>query len=614
MKESGFIKHNIEKWKTYEEDLKSNRKEPSKISRLFIQITDDLAYAQTFYKNRSVRVYLNGIAQLLFNEINNTRKIKWKHFAEFWKTELPVVMYKIRYELLFSFLIFSLSIAIGIISSVHEPDFAYSILGDKYIEMTKTNIANEDPMAVYKTQNEVDMFLGITLNNIRVALITFILGLFFGLGTLLSLLQNGIMLGTFQYFFIERDLFKESFLTIWQHGSLEISAIVIAGAAGFTIGRGLILPGSYTRSQSLRLSARRGLKVMLGLVPVFIFAAFIEGFFTRHTEVADPVRVFVILASFGFIISYFVVYPQRVAKRKPEKLEVDEKLNKTISELPDLKSIQSGEMLFGGTLKILKTGSGKVLKLILFISIPMAIILSLFTNFFFHDINTSILYEYRPMLIFFKYQENIKLFVINSFAISLLLYFVYSLFNQITAPKEQSEAFQIKFLASSILCSIVFNAVFFVPFILSLVILIMAMPVLLLSLKFSLYYHTGILKGVSGTIRFLNKNFGNLLLLNIKFGALISLLLLLLSPGVYSRLLQFIKWNLWLEDQYINTALNFIACFLFYFGILFSISILVIANSLIFYSLKERQTAECLLERIDQIGIKKTIRGYEIES
>jgi len=59
-------------------------------------------------------------------------------------------------------------------------------------------------MAVYKKANETDMFLGITINNIKVALYAFIAGIFAGLGTIYIIIQNAIMLGSFQYFFMIR--------------------------------------------------------------------------------------------------------------------------------------------------------------------------------------------------------------------------------------------------------------------------------------------------------------------------------------------------------------------------------------------------------------------------
>ena len=60
MKETNFIDQNKKKWKELEELLQEDRKDPDKLSNLFIQVSDDLSYARTFYPNRFVRLYLNN--------------------------------------------------------------------------------------------------------------------------------------------------------------------------------------------------------------------------------------------------------------------------------------------------------------------------------------------------------------------------------------------------------------------------------------------------------------------------------------------------------------------------------------------------------------------------
>ena len=105
-------------------------------------------------------------------------------------------------------------------------------MGDAYVNMTEQNISNNDPMGVYKSHRQIDMFFGITFNNIRVSFVVFAAGIFLSLGTVFSLFRNGVMLGAFQYFFFKKGLLVTSILTIWIHGAIEISSIVIAGAAG----------------------------------------------------------------------------------------------------------------------------------------------------------------------------------------------------------------------------------------------------------------------------------------------------------------------------------------------------------------------------------------------
>lgn len=104
-------------------------------------------------------------------------------------------------------------------------------------------------------------------------------------------------------------------LTIWIHGTLEISAIVLAGGAGLVMARGLLFPGTYSRAEAFRQSARDGLKLAVGLVPIFVVAGFLEGFVTRHTEMPVAASLAIIGGSAAFMGWYFIVYPRQLTRR-----------------------------------------------------------------------------------------------------------------------------------------------------------------------------------------------------------------------------------------------------------------------------------------------------------
>jgi len=263
MRERQFIEQNKEKWKAFETLLQSKDKDPERLGELFVQITDDLSYARTFYPNRSVRVYLNKLAQQVFQELYKTKPKKKNRLKVFLLDEIPSAVFHARKELLLSVFLFVVSMGIGVFSAIKDPDFAKSILSEQYVTMTESNIEKNDPMAVYKGDNQFFVFTYIAKNNLSIDVKTFVSGLFFGLWTIIMLVYNGIMVGAFQYFFIERNLLVDSFLTIWMHGTLELSAAVIAGGAGLILGRGIVFPGTYSRLQSLIIAAKEGLKIFL---------------------------------------------------------------------------------------------------------------------------------------------------------------------------------------------------------------------------------------------------------------------------------------------------------------------------------------------------------------
>lgn len=315
MRETHFIEQNKEKWAKFERNLGGGYVNPDELSEQFVEITDDLSYSRTFYPNRSVRVYLNNIAQKVFYNVYKNRRGRLSRILNFWKETVPQIIYESRRSFLLAFAVFIGATIIGVFSTYMDSEFPRVILGDEYIDMTMNNIENGNPMAVYQDPNQQEMFLRIAFNNLKVSVWCFALGLIFGVGSLFVLIQNGIMLGTFQYLFIREGIYMDSFFTIWMHGAIEISCIIIAGAAGLTLGSGLVFPKTLTRLQSLQLSARRGLLILLTVLPLIVLAAFIEGFITRYTEASYIIRGVVIFGSFAFIISYYVVYPYLKAKK-----------------------------------------------------------------------------------------------------------------------------------------------------------------------------------------------------------------------------------------------------------------------------------------------------------
>jgi uncharacterized membrane protein SpoIIM required for sporulation len=313
MREPLFVKQNAEKWKSFEGQPAID---PDEIAERFIKITDDLAYAKTFYPKSKTTEYLNGLAAKLHQSIYKNKSERRNRFVEFWKLELPLLFKKHEKQLLYSFLFFVVFCLMGALSAKYDAHFLELVLGRDYVEMTKENIAKGDPFGVYKSHGEVLMFFGIAANNIWVALVTFIFGIIFSVGSVFLIMRNGIMVGSFEYFFISKGLGVQSILVLFIHGTIELSSIIIAGAAGIVLGNSLLFPGTYTRIESLKRGAKDGMKMAIGLVPLFIIAAFFESFVTRHTEMPVWLSVTILAASLSFIVWYVILYPNKLYKNQ----------------------------------------------------------------------------------------------------------------------------------------------------------------------------------------------------------------------------------------------------------------------------------------------------------
>ena len=312
MRESSFIKRNLHRWKKIQEEP---TEDPDEMAERFTGLLDDLAYAKTFYSHSKVTHYINGLAGGIFQRIYSSHQGEKNRFSNFFYYQLPLLIRKHHRLFLFTFCYFLLICIIGAFSAAHDETFVRGVLGDEYVNMTEQNIANGDPFGVYKDQNAGYMWLRIAFNNIKVSMFCFVFGVALSAGTLWVLLQNGIMLGSFQYFFFSKGLGWASVLVIWVHGTLEISSIIIAGTAGMILGNSILFPGTHTRKDSLKRGAKEGLKIIVALIPIFIVAAFLESFITRHTSMPVALSISILALSLAFIVWYFIIYPIRVQKQ-----------------------------------------------------------------------------------------------------------------------------------------------------------------------------------------------------------------------------------------------------------------------------------------------------------
>jgi len=121
-------------------------------------------------------------------------------------------------------------------------------------------------------------------NNIRVAILAFAGGILLGLGTAAVLLFNGVLLGTVSGLAIEAGNGRPFFELVTSHGVLELSCIVVTGAAGLRFGWALVEPGRRPRLVALGEEGREAVQIILGTAPWLVLAGLVEGFLTPSGE------------------------------------------------------------------------------------------------------------------------------------------------------------------------------------------------------------------------------------------------------------------------------------------------------------------------------------------
>ncbi|WP_281350691.1 stage II sporulation protein M [Phnomibacter ginsenosidimutans] len=114
-------------------------------------------------------------------------------------------------------------------------------------------------------------------------------------------------------------------MVIWIHGTIEISAIIISGAAGLVVGSSILFPGTYSRYQSFRHGIKDAMKIALALIPFLLLAAILESYvtylmsntFSSSKQAGLPLwaGISILAASLWLIGWYFVWYPIRLSKK-----------------------------------------------------------------------------------------------------------------------------------------------------------------------------------------------------------------------------------------------------------------------------------------------------------
>ncbi len=162
-----------------------------------------------------------------------------------------------------------------------------------------------------EADTDVAMFGYYIRNNIGIALQCFAWGLVGGVGAVVPLLYNGAILGALGAHLTRVGSGPTFFSFVIGHGSFELTAIVLAGAAGMKLGWAVLAPGRHTRAEALRLAAMKAVKIVYGAVGMLVLAAFVEAFWSPRTSVPIPVKFTVGAGLWALVIGYWLLAGRR---------------------------------------------------------------------------------------------------------------------------------------------------------------------------------------------------------------------------------------------------------------------------------------------------------------
>jgi uncharacterized membrane protein SpoIIM required for sporulation len=240
-------------------------------------VAADLALARRRFPGDPVVVRLERLVQRGRQSVYSypsSRASVWEFFANgYWRR-----VRERKGVLAISFLCLAVPTLLGGYWAWRDPGPASGLAPGQYQSVTQPRTPGQS--LGLTVDDESAMASQIFTNNIGVTFLAFAGGLLLGLGTLYVLLQNGLQIGVVGGLAIGSGNGRPFFELVTAHGVLELSCIVVAGAAGLRLGWAIIDPGNRTRGEALREEARAAIEIILGTAPWLVVAGLVEGFLT----------------------------------------------------------------------------------------------------------------------------------------------------------------------------------------------------------------------------------------------------------------------------------------------------------------------------------------------
>jgi uncharacterized membrane protein SpoIIM required for sporulation len=291
---------------------------------LYEQTAADLARLTTFSAEPETRRYLEQLVARAYGEIHETRERQsrinpWKWFFG----TLPQTFRRRARAFYLSVLITLAGCALGGFALALDPDAKPALMPFSHLlEDPAKRVAQEEQARAAQRMDGVKTSFASYLmtHNIQVSILTLALGMTWGLGTIVMLFYNGVMLGAVVVDYIRAGQTKFMIGWLLPHGSVEIPAILIAGQAGLILARALIGWGERTPlATRLRTVAPDVITLMFGVGVLLVWAGIIEAFLSQYHEPVIPYSAKILFGLINLIVLF--TFLTRSGRDRSETLE-----------------------------------------------------------------------------------------------------------------------------------------------------------------------------------------------------------------------------------------------------------------------------------------------------
>ena len=268
------------------------------LDALYRRASADLAFAQSAYAGTDVLRFLNQLCSRAYGMIYRPRGARLESLRTFYGQTFPQLVRETlaMTQLAAALLVFG--IVVGAITVFLHPDGAVLLVPANLRQVIGRGEVWTD--SVLGPMTPSDVAVQIFLNNLRVMIVAFALGVTAGIGTVFIVLSNGVSIGAIVAACFKGGVGPNILTFMSAHGPVELSLICISAGAGLHIGRAMIDPGERSRAVAIREHAQVAVQVLLGCAPFMVAIGIVEGFVSPGTFLPWPLKVAAgVLSGFG---------------------------------------------------------------------------------------------------------------------------------------------------------------------------------------------------------------------------------------------------------------------------------------------------------------------------
>ena len=309
MKQQPFEEKHRAMWQAFEQMLTQKRHNPD-MPEQYRQICHHLALARSRNYSATLCQKLNKLVMHGHQQLYSSSQLWHQSLAQFLLQDFPSALAENRKFVWVSMALFFLPLLLTAFACSVNDELVLSLYSPAQLSDFEAmyDPEGENQLGAREASDDLLMFGYYIKNNISIGFQTFASGIFAGIGSIFIILFNGLMIGAMAGHMLNIGYTETFFSFVIGHGSFELTAIALAGAAGMRLGFTLINPKGYRRLDAMNIAGKKAIVLVYGVFIMLLIAALLEAFWSSSRTLPSEIKYAVGTFLWLIVLAYLIIF------------------------------------------------------------------------------------------------------------------------------------------------------------------------------------------------------------------------------------------------------------------------------------------------------------------